>query len=289
MSLTNQTEKSRSKEKKTKGGSKEEVRKAGKAKETSTVANPLEREAPPRQRSKKDTKILATTTSKTLDSITTTSPAVLPSTSEKTGKKPRTKSDGGNTSIHPKNEDLVLQSNKPPSKKRAREEPVMDNDHAVRVNKKKRLDQDRSETAQKQPTTQKRVARSSSPVLSGSEDDSSGENVDAEDVYLHGFSTDEDSSDEESMDRDPLDVKILPSKAKDDARVKQRLDAAKKKPVLFSPSCMKTVPIFHSGCGQGRFIYWPNTSWILRGTNEGVFFAIWDRHEIAARSKQKGN
>jgi len=60
---------------------------------------------------------------------------------------------------------------------------------------------------------------------------------DAEDAYLHGFSTDEDDSsdedDDDVMNNEPsaLDVGKLPTIAKDDAIVKQRLEKAKRQPV----------------------------------------------------------
>ena len=55
---------------------------------------------------------------------------------------------------------------------------------------------------------------------------------DEEEVHLHGFSTDEDSSDEEGeMDFEPtgLDITKLPTVARDDAAVKRKLEKAKAK------------------------------------------------------------
>ena len=58
------------------------------------------------------------------------------------------------------------------------------------------------------------------------------EKVPDEQVYLHGFSTDEDSSDDEDIPEPaPVDVQKLPTVMKDDQSVKKRLDKAKKRPV----------------------------------------------------------
>ncbi|KAH6913294.1 RNA binding protein [Coprinopsis sp. MPI-PUGE-AT-0042] len=66
-----------------------------------------------------------------------------------------------------------------------------------------------------------------------SEDEAENSSEDEENMHLHGFSTDEDSSDDEgAMDQDEggFDVGKLPTVAKDDATVKARLEKAKKKP-----------------------------------------------------------
>jgi nucleolar protein 15 len=55
-----------------------------------------------------------------------------------------------------------------------------------------------------------------------------------EEVYLHGFSSDDqNSSDEEDLGDEvpPIDVQKLPTIAKDDKAVKQKLDKAKRQPV----------------------------------------------------------
>lgn len=50
--------------------------------------------------------------------------------------------------------------------------------------------------------------------------------------HLHGFSTDDDdSSDDDAAEPSALDVATLPTIAKDDAAVKQKLDKAKRQPV----------------------------------------------------------
>ena len=63
-------------------------------------------------------------------------------------------------------------------------------------------------------------------------EDSSDEEVEGED-YIHGFSTDEDSSDDEgrTVDVPALDVSQLPAVAKDEVTVQKRLQQAKSKPV----------------------------------------------------------
>ncbi|ETW83275.1 hypothetical protein HETIRDRAFT_315159, partial [Heterobasidion irregulare TC 32-1] len=63
------------------------------------------------------------------------------------------------------------------------------------------------------------------------QDGSEVENSDEEDVHLHGFSTDEDSSDEDmDGDVDGIDVGKLPTIARDDATVKRKLQKAKRQP-----------------------------------------------------------
>jgi nucleolar protein 15 len=63
-------------------------------------------------------------------------------------------------------------------------------------------------------------------------EDSSGEEVEGED-YIHGFSTDEDSSDNDAMAAEvpALDISELPTITKDDTTVQKRLQRAKSKPV----------------------------------------------------------
>lgn len=76
------------------------------------------------------------------------------------------------------------------------------------------------------------------PALPTDDDEVEGDvHFDSEDdeVHLHGFSTDDDDSSDEERDMDfeaaPLDASKLPTIAKDDATVKQKLDKAKRQPV----------------------------------------------------------
>lgn len=75
------------------------------------------------------------------------------------------------------------------------------------------------------------------PALPTDDDEVEGDvHFDSEDdeVHLHGFSTDDDDSSDEERDMDfeaaPLDASKLPTIAKDDATVKQKLDKAKRQP-----------------------------------------------------------
>jgi nucleolar protein 15 len=230
-----ETEKSGSKEKKVKTGSKEEntkVVKGAKAKKPSGAK--FVEASIPRASSKKDLKEPAATTSKTLNSVNLDSSLSL----GQTVKKSKTKTDRDNSSKPSKDEGVTTPAGASSSKKRAREEPTMESNQAASVTKRKKLDQKTEKTVEKQSNRKKRVAKTPSVASDGSE----GEDIlekegqvgeKDEEIYLHGFSTDEDSSDEDEkiMEQDPLEVKNLPSKARDDAEVKRRLDAAKKKPV----------------------------------------------------------
>ncbi|TCD61655.1 hypothetical protein EIP91_008124 [Steccherinum ochraceum] len=80
-----------------------------------------------------------------------------------------------------------------------------------------------------------KVAKPASPEPDEEEAFEDGEKDQDEDsMHMFGFSTDEDdSSDDEAMNEDDapgIDVKKLPTIAKDDATVKQRLEKAKRKP-----------------------------------------------------------
>ena len=56
-----------------------------------------------------------------------------------------------------------------------------------------------------------------------------------DDEHLYGFSTDEDdSSDEDVAAGEEVDLGKLPTVAKDDATVKQKLERAKRRPVSAS-------------------------------------------------------
>jgi nucleolar protein 15 len=71
------------------------------------------------------------------------------------------------------------------------------------------------------------------PESSSAEEDESEDQDEDDGCHLHGFSTDDDSSDEEvAMDDEPstFDFGKLPTVAKDDATVKQKLEKAKRQP-----------------------------------------------------------
>jgi nucleolar protein 15 len=229
MVRTRETEKSGSKSKKAKTGSKEETTKAikaPKAKASSDAKNP--EASISRGGLKKELKKPAATTPKTLDTVKLDGS----SSSGQKVKKSKTKTDGESSS---KDRGATAHISISSPKKRAREEPTTDSSLAASFIKRKKLDQKTEVTGEKQPVRKKRVANPPSTASEESEADSLEKKgrvgEEDEDVYLHGFSTDEDSSDEgeEIMDQDPLEVKNLSSKAKEDADVKRRLDAAKKK------------------------------------------------------------
>jgi hypothetical protein len=75
---------------------------------------------------------------------------------------------------------------------------------------------------------------------------------DEEGVHLHGFSTDDgDSSDEaDAMEDEPsaLDVRKLPTIAKDDATVKRKLDKAKRQLVCLAFHYFSYLTILYSSC-----------------------------------------
>ena len=120
---------------------------------------------------------------------------------------------------------------KPKSKKGSK-------DAAVKANTKKEA----ARPAKSSTVLGAKSKRKTEPTEVQSADEESGyENEDAngsedeESVHLFDFSTDEDdSSDEDAMDDDEepgIDIKKLPTVAKDDAVVKKKLDKAKRKPV----------------------------------------------------------
>lgn len=118
-------------------------------------------------------------------------------------------------------------SNRPKRKRTREEQQTLEEE--VPTSKRRKAGED---VVTKKATSKKRNERS--PSVSGHSRDQDQEQAksdqEAEDeVYLHGFSTDEDSSDDESIDVDPLDVSKLPNAARDDKSVKSRLDRAKKK------------------------------------------------------------
>jgi nucleolar protein 15 len=233
MGRTKETEKSGSKEK----GIISERTKASKGAKAKDFPSAKFPEASiPRVSSKKDLKKPTTSTLKTTGSARIDGSKGTSLSSAQAANKSTTKTDGDSISKASKSRDIVPHASTSSSKKRAREEPGMDSNETAAVTKKKKLDQTSENAVEKRSTRQKKVAKPPSAASDDSEEDSSAEGqVEKEDdeVYLHGFSTDEDSSDEdeEAMDQDPLEVNSLPSKAKDDAEVKRRLDAAKRKPV----------------------------------------------------------
>jgi nucleolar protein 15 len=79
------------------------------------------------------------------------------------------------------------------------------------------------------PLRNGKQTNTSHQVESDSDDDTEGQN--SQEVYLHGFSGDEDSSDDDSsVDGDAINVKSLPTLAKT-ATVQQKLERAKKQKV----------------------------------------------------------
>lgn len=233
MGRTKETEKSGSKEKKIHS---EPTRAVKGAKAKGSPHAKIPEASIPRVSSKKDFKKPATATLKTTGSVKVDSSKGTSLSSNQAVNKSTTKTDGESISKLSKSRDMIPHASTPSSKKRAREEPAMDSTEAASVTKRKKLDQNSEKAVEKRSTRQKNVEKSASTASGDSEEGSSQEGQGGEEddeVYLHGFSTDEDSSDEdeEVMDQDPLEVNTLPSKAKDDTEVKRRLDAAKRKPV----------------------------------------------------------
>ena len=117
------------------------------------------------------------------------------------------------------------------------------------------------------------------------------ENSDEEDVHLHGFSTDEDSSDEDmDGDVDGIDVGKLPTIARDDATVKRKLQKAKRQPVnffslIFWANLLNlTAPDRRQRSSQSQSA----TSRVLREPAEGILRTIRKRHSRAALQEQEG-
>lgn len=111
----------------------------------------------------------------------------------------------------------------------------------------------------------------------GDDDDGPGD----ENVHLYGFSTDEDSSDDDLDvgEEVELDLGSLPTVARDDATVKRKLEKAKKKPV--SLSCSRHLLIAHydrppsrAGVRNGRGLFRPNSTRLLRGSDARIFLPI---------------
>ncbi|KIM21358.1 hypothetical protein M408DRAFT_104932 [Serendipita vermifera MAFF 305830] len=223
MGRVKQTEKAGSKEKKEKSGTKRDardVKKTAKAKEAPQEANLQQDEPNLKASSKRSSKTLAADVSETQVSTEPNNSITASTTTEKKGKKSAAKSKESVPNPAKGDEPLPQSSNRA-SKKRAREEPETANQGSKSNVKKKKVE---SKPVLEAPAI-------SSDASDASEDDVAQDGEGDEEVYLHGFTTDEDSSeDDDVMDQDPLEVKSLPNKAKDDADVKRRLDAAKRKP-----------------------------------------------------------
>ena len=119
-------------------------------------------------------------------------------------------------------------------------------------------------------------------VQSAEED---GDGSDEEDVHLFGFSTDdEDSSDDEmNAEPDPVEITKLPTIAKDDAVVKQKLEKARKKPVrdiLFTQYIQPNPYLVD--CRPWCYLPRPRTTRFLRSSDEIVFFTVWGRNAFAS-------
>jgi len=94
----------------------------------------------------------------------------------------------------------------------------------------------------KSSSPKKRKAKSPTPSdsdknVEGNKDEGVMEQAidsEAEDVHLHGFSTDEDDSSDEEEDKPGLsafEISRLPTVAKDDDIVQRKLEKAKRRPV----------------------------------------------------------
>lgn len=118
----------------------------------------------------------------------------------------------------------------PKQKKRSRDE---DEPTALTstIAKRLKLNDGAASSKVKGPSTEKRKYSSKEEEEIMLED-SSDEEVEGED-YIHGFSTDADSSDDDAMvaGAPAMDVSQLPTVAKDDAAVQKRLQKARSKPV----------------------------------------------------------
>lgn len=110
-------------------------------------------------------------------------------------------------------------------------------------------------------------------------------------AHLFGFSTDdEDSSDDEVNEQpDPIEVSQLPTIAKDDASVKQKLDKAKRKPVSIttSPSILD-LSLVYIDRRTRSYIPRQGTSWILRSPDEGILLPIRRGDQTSSFAQQKG-
>lgn len=140
-----------------------------------------------------------------------------------------------------------------------------------------------ADKSQKAAAPKTRSSKKATPTVEEDEDEENEsaeekeEGSDEEEAHLFGFSTDDaDSSDDEmNADPDPIEVTKLPTIAKDDAIVKQKLEKAKKKPVcvllLVPLTCSNVISIDRRPrCYLPR----PDTPRFLRDSNESVFLPI---------------
>ena len=99
--------------------------------------------------------------------------------------------------------------------------------------------------------------------------------------YIHGFSSDSDSSDASDDGEafsDEIDIGKLPTISKDDETVKRKLDRAKKQAVSlprYSYTQVMRIGEYLEGDGPWRHISCANTSWLLRRSDERLLFTIW--------------
>ena len=129
------------------------------------------------------------------------------------------------------------------------------------------------------------------------DDEDEGENGDdsSEEELLHGLSSDDDqdSSDEE-VELPTIDISKLPTIAKDDKIVKQKLEKAKRHPVRIS---FTTRPILFCGLifgfvadgGSGSDLPRSDTPRVPRGSNERVLHPVRRHHPTPTITKQKGS
>lgn len=130
---------------------------------------------------------------------------------------------------HSKAKDAT-QASKSLSSKRKR--PLMEQDIEEKIDgtsKRKKTENKLADAAFKYPLRNGKQPINPEDVNSDSEEDTEGR--DSQEVYLHGFSGEEDSSDDSSLDGDIIDVKNLPTLAKN-ANVQKKLEKAKKQKVF---------------------------------------------------------
>jgi nucleolar protein 15 len=137
---------------------------------------------------------------------------------------------------------------------------------------------------------------------SGEEDEEEGEDEDeeeddgdtSEDELLHGLSSDDQDSSDEEVDLPGIDISKLPTIAKDDKIVKQKLEKAKRQPVCITFAYNSTFPrrlIFGFGVDRGSGCDLPRsgTSRVPRRTNEKLLHPVRRRHPTATITQQKGS
>ena len=138
---------------------------------------------------------------------------------------------------------------------------------------------------------------SSAPSERGHDEDEGGiaepnesESGEEENVHLHGFSTDDDdSSVEDDGEHAAVDANKLPTIAKDDEVVKQRLEKAKRQPVRATTcriSIMGMIKLLSDRPAWGA-VPLSHPSWFLRGPTQGLLLSIRRDHPSPPVSKQK--